>query len=126
MDYVINQDGHGRTYHANVLQLYREREVTWEDEALVAVVEEEVHDDELPQVVLPQLHQREDVTDVVVNQTLSTDQKGDVKSVLLQYKDVLIDVPGRTSFRPTIRSEFPIFYPYGRGEKEGWIPKNWP
>ncbi|KAK4327302.1 hypothetical protein Pmani_002243 [Petrolisthes manimaculis] len=57
MDYVINQDGRPRTYHANLLRLYRERKVTPEDEASVAVVEEEDHDDELPQVELPQLPQ---------------------------------------------------------------------
>ncbi|KAK3890978.1 hypothetical protein Pcinc_005145 [Petrolisthes cinctipes] len=50
MDYVINQDGHPRTYHAILLRLYRKRKVTPEDEASVAVVEEEDHDDELPQV----------------------------------------------------------------------------
>ncbi|KAK4312020.1 hypothetical protein Pmani_016513 [Petrolisthes manimaculis] len=55
---VVSRDGHSRTYHANLLQLYRERKVTPEDEASVAVVEEEDHDDELPQVELPQLRQR--------------------------------------------------------------------
>lgn len=46
MDYVMDQDGHRRIYHANLLR--REREVIPEDEASVAVVEEEDHDDELP------------------------------------------------------------------------------
>lgn len=47
-------------------------------------------------MVLPQLCHREDVKDVVVNPTLSMEQKGDGKNVTMKYKDVITDVPERT------------------------------
>lgn len=106
MDYVIDQDGKPRIYHANLLRKYIEREeeddqvsavVEKEDDQVSVAVVEEDHDEGLPGLDFPNLHQTEGIGDVRVNPALPSDQQGDVQKLLLGFKDVLTDIPGRTS-----------------------------
>lgn len=95
IDYVINQDGSQRIYHANLLKLYVERGRAPEHEVSVVVVdvsEDCYNDDKFPEVMLPQLQQQENIEDVVVNTALSTEQQGDIARILVKYKNVLTDV----------------------------------
>lgn len=96
MDYVIDQDGKRKVYHANLLRRYIDRGEDIE-QVSVAVVEEDNQDEGLPRMELPNLHQQEGVRDVQVNPALTHDQQVDVQRILLKYQDILTDVPGKTS-----------------------------
>ncbi|KAK3889735.1 hypothetical protein Pcinc_006300 [Petrolisthes cinctipes] len=74
MDYVIDQDGKRRIYHANLLRRYIDRGEDV-DQVSIAVVEEDDQDEGLPKVELPNLHQQEGVGDVQVNPALTHDQQ---------------------------------------------------
>ncbi|KAK3888208.1 hypothetical protein Pcinc_007739 [Petrolisthes cinctipes] len=87
VDYVIDQDGKRRIYHANLLRRYIDRGEDV-DQVSIAVVEEDDQDEGLPRVELPNLHQQEGVSDVQVNPALTHDQRGDVQRGVQGFKFV--------------------------------------
>ncbi|KAK3879818.1 hypothetical protein Pcinc_015659 [Petrolisthes cinctipes] len=87
MDYVIDQDGKRRIYHANLLRRYIDRGEDV-DQVSIAVVEEDDQDEGLPRVELPNLHQQEGVSDVQVNPALTHDQRVDVQRGVRGFKFV--------------------------------------
>ncbi|KAK3102478.1 hypothetical protein FSP39_011646 [Pinctada imbricata] len=109
-DYRIDMDGKVKTFHANLLKKYTDRNQMLLSEAksdrvtlACAIIEPENRDpselslnqEELLNI-LP-LKASETYKDVDVSVKLSPEQKNDIDSVLLEFQDILTDLPGRTS-----------------------------
>ena len=108
-NYVIEIGKVQRTYHANMLRKYWDREVTGSSSeqvgvlecAVAAFIDEEEDTGELQRKGLSietlNLRQSETFRDVHMGEELDDQQKQEMLSVLKEFEDVLSDVPGRTS-----------------------------
>ena len=108
-NYVIEIGKVQRTYHANMLRKYWDREVTGSSSEQVGVLEcavavfidEEEDTEELQRKGLSietlNLRHSETFRDVHMGEELDDQQKQEMLSVLKEFEDVLSDVPGRTS-----------------------------
>ena len=102
VDYAISIKGKRRVYHANMLKAYITRPQDTDTclSAAVVVDEEDAENHEPPMSLCEsalQLKQTEDWQNVVVCKTLNHTQENEIKGLLMQYKDVLSDVPGKTN-----------------------------
>ncbi|XP_021371318.1 uncharacterized protein LOC110461908 [Mizuhopecten yessoensis] len=110
MDYKVVVDGKSKTYHANLLRLYVDRNgngVVRNDPGVLsvtcaAVIEEEDSNEneeilEDAIVTSPGPIRSETTKDVLVSELLGVEQKTDVKEMLEEFEDVLTDVPGKTN-----------------------------
>ncbi|XP_063970109.1 uncharacterized protein LOC135157653 [Lytechinus pictus] len=111
-DYRLDINGKLKTFHANLLKRYisreedREESLTGDEDPAVsaqAVVVTEDDDSEASpmsgklksiSIHLPPLEATETTEDVSVCKNLSKEQKREVKSLLLDYREVLTDLPG--------------------------------
>ena len=127
-DYVIQFPHRAKTFHANMLKRYYERQPEIEnrsnEEAVndemqavgAAVVVEELSDAEMSltgEGNLPLFNnlQRETYKDVEIGHDLSADQKKDVENLLEEFQDIFSDVPGRTNLvrhRIQLTSNVPV------------------
>ena len=105
-NYVVDIGTSKKTYHANLLKRYFERECVSQEvgvlQCAVAAVVNECEDvDSIefgePILELPCLTQKENHKDVLVNKCLDEKKQGELNALLENYLDVLTDVPGRTS-----------------------------
>ena len=106
-NYSVDLGGIRKTYHANLLKLYLTRKETGGTSnqevgllhcAVAAVVDEEEEEssDMEPRLETPSLVQTESAKDVQICVDLGESQKEQVRSLLLDYQDVMTDVPGHT------------------------------
>ncbi|XP_046545517.1 uncharacterized protein LOC124255665 [Haliotis rubra] len=104
-----------KTYHANLLKKYIDRESSscstvvsdvsvslpqYVCTGIVDVGDDNVESDvegDLPEIVSPPLKAKETYLDVNISQDLSDVQKTDVRELLAEFSDVLTDLPGRTN-----------------------------
>jgi len=100
-DYKVQLSGKTKTYHANMLKKYWERE---ENEQSVASCMQELSaviveaDDEVDaETELYKVEQKETYRDVKVSKDLSETQRKEVMDLLEEYQDVFTDVPGLTT-----------------------------
>ena len=99
-NYSVMINGRSRTYHANLLKKYYEREESKEtvmgNTAIIEVSEDDVEatikEEELLDVSYKGTKENHD--DVIVNNDLTEDQKEGVKQLILEYKHVFTNVPG--------------------------------
>ncbi|XP_033758666.1 uncharacterized protein LOC117340982 [Pecten maximus] len=110
VDYQIDMSGKLKTFHANMLKQYHSRvaEATPAgvfECASIAVIEETYEDsrdgrmdrNEENPLLLPNVDSTETVSDVHISDDLARDQRTQILELLEQHKDVLTDLPGRTS-----------------------------
>ena len=132
-NYVVDTGTSQKTYHANLLKKYHERDVPEQVAgilqcAVAAVVNEEedggCKDTVEPPLVLPNLTQKESYTDTCVSDSLNKNQREQLQGLLSEFSDVLTDVPGRTniaSYELKLTSDVPIRkkpYPVPQAMKE--------
>lgn len=104
VDYRINMDGKTKTFHANMLKLYIDRDNENDAGVLgiagVAVVDpaddEDDGEDELCDS--PGQGRMEGAGEVKVSDELSEEEKSEIRTLLDDFKDVLSNVPGVTNF----------------------------
>ncbi|KAK3085949.1 hypothetical protein FSP39_011202 [Pinctada imbricata] len=106
VDYQINMQGKFKTFHANLLKLYTEREpqgkgvsVVLNDSTLnnVSASVIDCSDEQQNELAdLPVCKAKEGPCDVEVSSELSPEQNLKVIDVLNSFSDVLTDLPGRT------------------------------
>lgn len=110
VNYVINQNGKPKLYHVNLLKRYYRRsqeftanvldEVTrldFNEQPLVAQVHVEGDSDQEVKLDLPDLNINIVSKNPEVNNELTPEQKGEVKKLLEEFKDVFSDIPGCTT-----------------------------
>ncbi|XP_033761705.1 uncharacterized protein LOC117343459 [Pecten maximus] len=109
MDYKVKVDGKSKTYHANLLRLYVDREtgcavkdVPGVLSVISAMAIEEgdgnggaFTEDEI--VTSPEPTRTETSEDVLISELLSKERRKDVQNLLDEFEDVLTDVPGKTN-----------------------------
>ena len=118
MNYKIDFGHRTKTFHANMLKKYNRRVEV--NAAMVyhqpksdiyqmvctSVIEEEIQDEVSPSelrsftndelLCIPPMKQKEHVSDVHINPTLSKTNQTQVKQILEEFRDVLTDIPGKT------------------------------
>ncbi len=119
-----------KTYHANMLKKYVEREETAATAVMCDVsislpqyvgaglidvpeIEEmEVRQElDMPGIASPPLEATESYLDVDISPELTEEQQGQVRELLAEYKDVLTDLPGKTDcieYKIRLTSDVPI------------------
>ena len=101
MDYKIDVDGIVSTYHANMLKQYVERRNDLSHCFLSAEAIESVDDDDneefpLDDCTFPTAKKPESYRDVSIADTLTSEQRKEVETLIKQYPDVLSSLPGKT------------------------------
>jgi len=112
MDYRVNIDGKEKTLHANLLRQYVERvqvatasvvqELGILSAVCSAIIEEESdvnkEDSAMNSIfTAPNSIQKETIDDVEMSNKLTVQQENDIRYLLMEFKDVLTDIPGRTT-----------------------------
>ena len=101
MDYKIDINGVVSTYHANMLKQYVERRNELYHCLLSAEAIESVDDDDnedlpLDDCTFPTAKKPESFRDGSISNTLTSEQRKEVETLMKQYPDVLSSLPGRT------------------------------
>ena len=98
MDYKIDVNGVVSTYHANMLKQYVERRNELSHCLLSAEVFESVYSDDIEDFPLDDctFPKPESFRDVSITNTLTSEQRKEVETLMKQYPDVLSSLPGRT------------------------------
>ena len=100
-NYTIKIGRKLRTYHANILKLYHDRQETnlFEPIGNISVVFEDEDSEQTfePRLELPALERTKSWRDVKISDDLTEAQQEDVKNLLAQFDDVLTDIPGKTN-----------------------------
>ena len=100
MDYKIDVNGVVSTYHANMLKQYVERRNELSHCLLSTEAIESVDDDNedfpLDDCTFPTAKKPESYRDVSILDTLTSEQRKEVETLMKQYPDVLSSLPGRT------------------------------
>ena len=101
MDYKIDVNGVVSTYYANMLKQYVERRNELSHCLLSAKAIESVDDDDnedfpLDDCTFPTAKKPESYRDVSISDTLTSEQRKEVETLMKQYPDVLSSLPGRT------------------------------
>ena len=101
MDYKIDVNGVVSTYHANMLKQYVERRnelshCLLSAEAIESVDDEDNEDFPLDDCTFPTAKKPESFRDVSISNTLMSEQRKEVETLMKQYPDVLSSLPGRT------------------------------
>ena len=114
-DYKVQLSGKVKTYHANMLKKYWERE---ENEQSVATCIQELNaviieaDDEVDaEIDLYKVEQKETYRDVKISEDLSETQRKELMDLLKEFQDVFTDVPGLTTLGEhsiTVTTDEPI------------------
>jgi hypothetical protein len=102
-----------KTYHANLLKKYVDRESTVEYDVVCDVIAslpshveigmvdvvdvgDEVEQAEVLEINSPPLIAKETYLDVDISPDLTVDQQNEVRELMFEFRDVLTDLPGRT------------------------------
>ena len=101
MDYKIDVNGVVSTYHANMLKQYVERRnelshCLLSAEAIESVDDDDIEDFPLDDCTFPTAKKPESFRDVSISNTLTSEQRKEVETLMKQYPDVLSSLPGRT------------------------------
>lgn len=99
VDYKIDMCGKLKTFHANMLKLYVERESDIDILGIAGVAVVDIEDDDDGNETLvdsPREARKEGPIDVTVSAELTDDQCNDVHVLLDGFSDVLSDLPGLT------------------------------
>ena len=101
MDYKIDVNGVVSTYHANILKQYVERRnelshCLLSAEAIESVDDEDNEDFPLDDCTFPMAKKPESFRGVSISNTLTSEQRKEVETLMKQYPDVLSSLPGRT------------------------------
>jgi len=117
-NYTIQFGDKCRTYHANMLKAYVEREPEKVSVANAAINEPE--DDPENMLDLYSVQQTEAYEDVDINPALSLEQQDQLKSLIYEFKDVLSDLRGvcdlgrhsvkLTTNKPFQSKPYPLLY----------------
>ena len=112
-DFRVLAHGKVKTYHANLLKKYIEREQvnsTIETVSTV-VIEEENQVSDNDEMLTPNVKRKESVSEVMYAPRLTAQEKDQVGKLLKSFEDVLTDIPGRTSLvehKIQVTTEVPI------------------
>ena len=101
MDYKIDVNGVVSTYHANMLKQYVERRnelshCLLSAEAIESADDDDIEDFPLDDCTFPTAKKPESFRDVSISNTLTSEQRKEVETLMKQYPDVLSSLPGRT------------------------------
>ena len=101
MDYKIDVNGVVSTYHANMLKQYVERRnelshCLWSAEAIESVDDDDNEEFPLDDYTFPTAKKPESYRDVSILNTLTSEQRKEVETLMKQYPDVLSSLPGPT------------------------------
>ena len=101
MDYKIDVNGVVSTYYANMLKQYVERRnelshCLLSAEAIESVDDDNIEDFPLDDCTFPTAKKPESFRDVSILNTLTSEQRKEVETLMKQYPDVLSSLPGRT------------------------------
>ena len=101
MDYKIDVNGVVTTYHANMLKQYVERRNELSHCLLSAEAIESVDDDDIEEFPLDDCtfltaKKPESFRDVSISNTLTSEQRKEVETLMKRYPDVLSSLPGQT------------------------------
>ena len=101
MDYKIDVNGVVSTYHANMLKQYVERpnepsHCLLSAEAIESVDDDDIEEFPLDDCTFPTAKKPESFRDVSISNTLTSEQRKEVETLMKQYPDVLSSLPGRT------------------------------
>ena len=101
MDYKIDVNGVVSTYHANMLKQYVERRnelshCLLSAEAIESVDDDDIEDFPLDDCTFPTAKKPGSFRDVSISNTLTSEQRKEVETLMKQYPDVLSSLPGRT------------------------------
>ncbi|XP_062602901.1 uncharacterized protein LOC134264647 [Saccostrea cucullata] len=102
MDYTVDLGGKTKTYHANLLKKYVERDEP-KVEALSACAvslidfSDEDSNETQDSILLPSSVQTESVKDIHFAERFTPEQKQTVKSLCEQFSEVFTDIPGTTN-----------------------------
>ena len=102
IDYKIDVNGVVSTYHANMLKQYVERRnelshCLLSTEAIESVDDDDIEDFPLDDYTFPTAKKPESFRDVSISNTLTSEQRKEVETLMKQYLDVLSSLPGRTN-----------------------------
>ena len=98
-NYKLQVRGKEKTYHANLLKKYVERdgvESTFTEANSVSVVSEQVSDDESVSIECPSVTQTEGIDDVHISDEIDAKEREELVGLVSDFTDVLTDVPGHT------------------------------
>src|ERR1043165_8977096 len=113
-DYRIQMVNKTRTFHANMLKKYEEREEQFKNDKLkevqsrreaeecagVAVVDEHIllHEG-IDEIELPvyESQQTETYKDVIIDPNLIADKRAQLEELIFEFKDIFFDLPGKTN-----------------------------
>ncbi|GFS11869.1 reverse transcriptase [Elysia marginata] len=105
--YQVDTGATQKSYHANLLKKYYDRAAELKEIgilqcAVASIIDEDegeelCHDAPQSKLEMPSLAQTETIKDVVISDNLSQREQEELNSLLVEYKDVLTDVPGRTN-----------------------------
>ena len=101
MDYKIDVNGVVSTYHANMLKQYVERRnelyhCLLSAEAIESVDDDDKEDFPFDDYTFPTAKKPESYRDVSISETLTSQQRKEVETLMKQHPDVLSSLPGRT------------------------------
>ena len=101
MDYKIDVNGVVSTYHATMLKQYVERRnelshCLLSTEAIESVDDDDNEDFPLDDCTFPPAKKPESHRDVSISDTLTSEQRKEVETLMKQYPDELSSLPGRT------------------------------
>ena len=101
MDYKIDVNGVVSTYQANMLKQYVERRnelshCLLSAEAIESADDDDIEDFPLDDCTFPTAQKPESFRDVSISNTLTSEQRKEVETLMKQYPDVLSSLPGRT------------------------------
>ena len=101
MDYKVDVNGVVNPYHANMLKQYVERQNVASHCLMSAEATASVNEDDdteefsLDDCAFPTAKQPESYTDVRISDTLKSEQRSEVETLIEQYPEVLSSLPGR-------------------------------
>ena len=102
MDYKVDVNGVVNPYHANMLKRYVERQNVASHCLMSAEATASVNEDDdteefsLDDCVFPTAKQPESYNNVSISDTLTSEQRSEVETLIEQYPEVLSSLPGRT------------------------------
>ena len=96
VDYLIDMNSKQKTFHANLLKQYVDREESKVCRMAVIEPDEEMLNQDEQEVNRPEGVRQQWPSDVNVSADLSPAEKEQVSSLLIEFSDVLSDVPGCT------------------------------
>ena len=101
MEYKIDVNGVDSTYHENMFKQYVERRnelshCLLSAEAIASVDDDDNDDFPLDGCTFSTAKKPESYRDVSISNTLTSEQRKEVETLMKQYPDVLLSLPGRT------------------------------